>query len=36
VRGFLGQYRATVEANGQKKIIEFSLPKSGANVDVRF
>jgi endo-1,4-beta-xylanase len=36
LKGFLGQYRATVEANGQKKVIEFSLPKSGANVDVRF
>lgn len=36
LRGFLGDYRATVDVNGEKKIIEFSLPKTGANVDIRF
>jgi endo-1,4-beta-xylanase len=36
LRGFLGDYRATVTANGQTKVVEFSLPKQGAAVDVRF
>jgi endo-1,4-beta-xylanase len=36
LRGFLGDYKATVEVNGQIKVVEFSLPKQGAAVDVKF
>jgi endo-1,4-beta-xylanase len=36
LRGFLGEYRATVEENGQRKVVEFSLPKQGAAVEIRF
>jgi endo-1,4-beta-xylanase len=36
LRGFLGDYRATVEANGQTKTVEFSLPKQGTAIDVKF
>jgi endo-1,4-beta-xylanase len=36
LRGFLGGYRATIEANGQTKVIEFSLPKQGTTIDINF
>jgi endo-1,4-beta-xylanase len=36
LRGFLGDYRATITANGKTKVVNFSLPKAGTSVDVSF
>jgi endo-1,4-beta-xylanase len=36
IRGFLGDYKATVDVNGQKKVVEFTLQKDGTAVDIRF
>ncbi len=35
-RGFLGDYKATATIGGQTKTIEFSLPKDGQTVEIRF
>jgi hypothetical protein len=36
VRGFLGQYEITVEADGKTKIIPAKLTKDGADLTVQF
>jgi endo-1,4-beta-xylanase len=36
LRGFLGDYRATVTVDGVTKTIEFTLPKTGHIAEIRF